>query len=551
MVWVEWVGTDWMTERTDGFTEGGKKKVHITDELDDVIDNEEDDNWKQWEKNSKPSEDDFDDLSNMDPLQVQSEMMKHHQGSSFGFAKLQFGVRRSSEAKVFKDLVMSNTSKGLVHTLFAQRAVSKIPNATDIELKPRQIKKVAVIGGGLMGSGIATTLLLGNIFVVVKEINTEYLQKGMKTIKAKNLRPERVFQVEVGRKTKIQSMVFGRLSEEESGKKSHVQVTHGGYDSGTPIGMPRGTKVTNFGRAVGICGTPFGMPQSKQDTGRGGSRGTNHVHGTQLGWPLVVPRASHVLGTLSPIPKVRNQIQAQASPIGAANPGLVQLKTDPNSHIVVSTPTSNITRASVNPTSNKTVMEVLTTATPATTESLVVSPIVATRTTNINRLIGTSVSNPLTSSTTDLAYPTLKQAIMDYREKNQVLQNQEETSIPESTKPALEEEEDQVLQNQEETSIPESTKPALEEEVIEEKEEEPQLMDEVEAGLTTEINPLASQLEDSNAMALAIVPPGGDPTNPGFANFGGNASGWELALVTNPSSNTTHVTESKLAGGFD
>ncbi|KAF6165330.1 hypothetical protein GIB67_018774, partial [Kingdonia uniflora] len=31
----------------------------------------------------------------MDPLQVQSEMMKHHQGSSFGFAKLQFGVRRS------------------------------------------------------------------------------------------------------------------------------------------------------------------------------------------------------------------------------------------------------------------------------------------------------------------------------------------------------------------------------------------------------------------------------------------------------------------------
>ncbi|KAF6155611.1 hypothetical protein GIB67_034706 [Kingdonia uniflora] len=126
-------------------------------------------------------------------------------------------------------------------------------------------------------------------------------------------------------------------------------------------------------------------------------------------------------------------------------------------------------------------------------------------------------------------FPTLRQ---DYREK------------------------DQVPQNQEETSIPESTKPALEEKVIVEKEVEPQLMDEVEAapaadtgdllGLTTVINPLASQLEDSNAMALAIVPPGGDPTNPGFANFGGNASGWELALVTHPSSNTTHVTESKL-----
>ncbi|KAF6137263.1 hypothetical protein GIB67_036300 [Kingdonia uniflora] len=83
------------------FTEGGKKKVHITDELDDVIDNEEDDDWKQWGKNSKPPEDDFDpsslDLSNMDPLQVQFEMMKHHQGPSFGFAKLRFGVRRSPD----------------------------------------------------------------------------------------------------------------------------------------------------------------------------------------------------------------------------------------------------------------------------------------------------------------------------------------------------------------------------------------------------------------------------------------------------------------------
>ncbi|KAF6137266.1 hypothetical protein GIB67_036303 [Kingdonia uniflora] len=81
------------------FTEGGKKKVHITNELDDVMDNEEDDDWKQWGKNSKSPEYDFDpsslDLSNMNPLQVQSEMMKHHQGPSFRFAKLRFGVRRS------------------------------------------------------------------------------------------------------------------------------------------------------------------------------------------------------------------------------------------------------------------------------------------------------------------------------------------------------------------------------------------------------------------------------------------------------------------------
>uniref|UniRef100_A0A5B7A497 Putative Enoyl-CoA hydratase/isomerase family n=1 Tax=Davidia involucrata TaxID=16924 RepID=A0A5B7A497_DAVIN len=88
------------------------------------------------------------------------------------------------EAKVFKDLVLSNTSKGLVHVFFAQRATSKVPNVTDVGVKPRPVKKVAVIGGGLMGSGIATALILGNIYVVLKEINSEYLLRGIKMIEA-------------------------------------------------------------------------------------------------------------------------------------------------------------------------------------------------------------------------------------------------------------------------------------------------------------------------------------------------------------------------------
>ncbi|GAV78427.1 ECH domain-containing protein/3HCDH domain-containing protein/3HCDH_N domain-containing protein [Cephalotus follicularis] len=88
------------------------------------------------------------------------------------------------EAKVFKEIVLSDTSKGLVHVFFAQRATSKVPKVTDIGLKPRHVKKVAVIGGGLMGSGIATALLLSNISVVLKEINSEYLLMGIKSIEA-------------------------------------------------------------------------------------------------------------------------------------------------------------------------------------------------------------------------------------------------------------------------------------------------------------------------------------------------------------------------------
>ncbi|MCD7467162.1 Altered inheritance of mitochondria protein 1 [Datura stramonium] len=88
------------------------------------------------------------------------------------------------EVKVSRDLLLSDTSKGLVHVFFAQRATSKVPHVTDVGLKPRPVKKVAVIGGGLMRSRIATALVLNNISVVLKEINLEYLLEGIKAIEA-------------------------------------------------------------------------------------------------------------------------------------------------------------------------------------------------------------------------------------------------------------------------------------------------------------------------------------------------------------------------------
>lgn len=88
------------------------------------------------------------------------------------------------EARLFKEIVLSATARSLVHVFFAQRATSKVPKVTDVGLKPRRIKKVAVIGGGLMGSGIATALLLSDIYVILKEIDSSFLQRGMKSITA-------------------------------------------------------------------------------------------------------------------------------------------------------------------------------------------------------------------------------------------------------------------------------------------------------------------------------------------------------------------------------
>ncbi|XP_042399366.1 peroxisomal fatty acid beta-oxidation multifunctional protein-like [Zingiber officinale] len=86
------------------------------------------------------------------------------------------------EAKISKELILSSTTKGLIHSFFSQRAVTKVPNITNINLQPRKIKKVAVIGGGLMGSGIATCFIINNISVTLKELNSSFLQKGLKTI---------------------------------------------------------------------------------------------------------------------------------------------------------------------------------------------------------------------------------------------------------------------------------------------------------------------------------------------------------------------------------
>ncbi|KAK4423428.1 putative clathrin assembly protein [Sesamum alatum] len=62
----------------------------------------------------------------------------------------------------------------------------------------------------------------------------------------------------------------------------------------------------------------------------------------------------------------------------------------------------------------------------------------------------------------------------------------------------------------------------------------------------------ASAIEETNALALAIVPSGTTPFDsnaPEVKDF--DPTGWELALVTTPSTNLSSVQERQLAGGLD
>uniref|UniRef100_A0A0E0KYM9 Uncharacterized protein n=1 Tax=Oryza punctata TaxID=4537 RepID=A0A0E0KYM9_ORYPU len=92
------------------------------------------------------------------------------------------GLRK--EAIAFQDLVFSDTCKSLVHVFFSQRATTKVPGITDLGLMPRKVAKIAIVGGGLMGSGIATAMMLNNYPVVLKEVNEKFLNAGIDRIKA-------------------------------------------------------------------------------------------------------------------------------------------------------------------------------------------------------------------------------------------------------------------------------------------------------------------------------------------------------------------------------
>jgi enoyl-CoA hydratase/3-hydroxyacyl-CoA dehydrogenase len=88
------------------------------------------------------------------------------------------GLTRGSKAGMKKEwnnflkCLMGPGSRGLMNMFSAQRTSAKVPGITDRQdLTVSKIKLVAVLGGGTMGSGIATWLLGSGVQVLIKEIN--------------------------------------------------------------------------------------------------------------------------------------------------------------------------------------------------------------------------------------------------------------------------------------------------------------------------------------------------------------------------------------------
>ena len=85
--------------------------------------------------------------------------------------ELPFAEGVAKERALFRELMETDQRQGMIHAFFSERAVSKLPELEGVA--PRELTSIGVIGGGTMGSGIATACLLSGLNVVLLEMTPE------------------------------------------------------------------------------------------------------------------------------------------------------------------------------------------------------------------------------------------------------------------------------------------------------------------------------------------------------------------------------------------
>ena len=85
------------------------------------------------------------------------------------------------EVGLFADCAISDVAKNLIGIFLNTRAAGKLPRTKG--LKPAKITKVAMLGGGVMGSGIVNLLMKAGIEGVLWDINDDAIKKGVAAIR--------------------------------------------------------------------------------------------------------------------------------------------------------------------------------------------------------------------------------------------------------------------------------------------------------------------------------------------------------------------------------
>ena len=94
------------------------------------------------------------------------------------------GIKRGMPAGLLQEraaagrLATSTACRNLIHLFLAGEAARKMP-ADLASLQPRQVRRVGVVGAGVMGAGIAQLAAFKGFPVLVQEVNADALGAGM------------------------------------------------------------------------------------------------------------------------------------------------------------------------------------------------------------------------------------------------------------------------------------------------------------------------------------------------------------------------------------
>jgi 3-hydroxyacyl-CoA dehydrogenase/enoyl-CoA hydratase/3-hydroxybutyryl-CoA epimerase len=112
----------------------------------------------------------------------------HYPAPERALEAIRLGVEKGAEegyraeANFFGELVVSEVSHRLVEIFFATQALKKDTGVDDPAVKPRKVEKVAMLGAGLMGAGIAYVTADAGIPVRLKDKDDAALGRGLKQI---------------------------------------------------------------------------------------------------------------------------------------------------------------------------------------------------------------------------------------------------------------------------------------------------------------------------------------------------------------------------------
>ncbi|WP_250293206.1 3-hydroxyacyl-CoA dehydrogenase NAD-binding domain-containing protein [Streptomyces atroolivaceus] len=93
-------------------------------------------------------------------------------------AQVDFETAQTIEARYFTELVTGQVAKNMIQAFFFDLQAVNSGASRPEGVQERQVRKVAVLGAGMMGAGIAYSCAHAGIDVVLKDVSTEAAAKG-------------------------------------------------------------------------------------------------------------------------------------------------------------------------------------------------------------------------------------------------------------------------------------------------------------------------------------------------------------------------------------